>query len=266
MNEAFVNQHFVKDAEMTARILEMQTPVMETEKVAFDWKLVCRAAGVAALLIVLAGLLDILIMFLPGTGTNPGARTVEDWFTLLQTMPFLALRDLGLLNMITMSCSVMVFFGLYGIHRRISPLAAGMALILVCLGAAIYIANNTALPMLTLSQHDAAANSESQKTLWASAGQALLAREDLTAGAFPGFFFAELAGTLMGFVALRGGVFRRWEAGLGLMATGSLFFFNLCAAFIPALYDSVMLIFGAGGGLLSLAWYVLIARRLFQAR
>lgn len=251
---------------MTARILEMQTPVMESEKAALDWKFFYQAGAVAGLLIVLTGLLDILIMFLPGTGTSPGARTVEDWFALLQSMPFLALRDMGLLNMITMSCSVMVFIGLYRLHRQISPLAAALALILVCIGAAIYIANNTALPMLTLSQHHAATNSESQKALWASAGQALLAREDLTAGSFPGFFFAELAGALMGFVALRGGVFRRWEAGLGLVATGCLFFFNLCAAFIPALYESVMPIFGAGGGLLSLVWYVLIARRLFQAR
>ena len=164
MNEAFENQYFVKDAEMTARILEMQTPVMETDTVAFDWKFFYRAGAVTAGLVVLAGLLDILIMFLPGTGTNPGARTVQDSFALLQSMPFLALRDMGLLNMITMSCSVMVFFALYGIHRQISPLASALAMILVCIGAAIYIANNTALPMLTLSQHYAAAN-ESRKSV-----------------------------------------------------------------------------------------------------
>jgi hypothetical protein len=193
-------------------------------------------------------------------------RTVEDWFSLFQSMPFLALRDLGLLNMITISCSVLVFFGLYGMHRRLSPLAAALALILAGIGAAIYIANNTALPMLTLSQHYAAAASEGQRAGWASAGQALLAHEDLTAGAFPGFFFVEVAGALMALVALRGALFRPWEAWLGLGATSCLFFFNLCAAFIPAWYDSVMLIFGAGGGLLSMLWYGLIARRLFLAR
>jgi hypothetical protein len=254
------------DALIKVKPLQMETPLIGTEIAGFAWQKFFRAGAVAGLLIVAAGLLDILIMFLPETGTNPGGRTVEDWFTILQSMPFLALRDMGLLNMITMSCSVMVFFGLYGLHRRISPLAAAMALILVCIGAAIYIANNTALPLLTLSQHYAATNSESQKALWASAGQALLAREDLTAGAFPGFFFAEIAGALMAVVALRGGVFKRWEAGLGLVATGCLFIFNLCAAFIPALYDSVMPIFGAGGGLLSIVWYALIARRLFHAR
>jgi hypothetical protein len=251
---------------MTVKTLMIETPLIGTETVGLAWQKFFRAGALAGLLIVLTGLLDILIMFLPGTGTNPGARTVLDWYVLLQNQPFLALRDMGLLNMITMSCSVMVFFGLYGMHRHISPLAAALALILGCIGASIYIANNTALPMLTLSQHFTAATSESQRALWASAGQALLAHEDLTAGSFPGFFFAEIAGALMAGVALRGGVFQRWEAWLGIVATGCLFFFNLCAAFIPAWYDSVMPIFGAGGGLLSLVWYVLITRRLFQAR
>ena len=251
---------------MNVNALRMNTLMTGTETDGLDWQKFFRAGALAALLIVLTGLLDILIMFLPGTGTNPGARTVENWFALLQSMPFLALRDMGLLNMVTMSCSMVVFFALFGLHRRISPLAASLALLLVGIGAAIYIANNTALPMLTLFQHYTAAASESQKALWTSAGQALLAHEDLTAGAFPGFFFAEIAGAWMAVVALRGGIFQRWEAWLGILATGCLFFFNLCAAFIPAWYDSVMPVFGAGGGLLSLVWYVLITRRLFLAR
>lgn len=250
---------------MTVKTLQMETPVTGTELTGFAWKNIFQAGATAALLIVLVGLLDILIMFLPGTGTNPGARTVIDWFNLIQSHWFLALRDMGLLNMITTSCSVLVFFALYGMHRKINPLPAALALILVCMGATIYIANNTALPMLTLSRHYASALDASQKALWAAAGQALLAQEDLTAGAFPGFLFAEIAGFLMAVVALRGGLFRPWQAWVGITATGCIFFFNLCAAFIPAWYDSVMLIFGAGGGLLSMVWYALIALRLFKA-
>ena len=163
-----------------------------------------RAGAFAALLIVLAGLTDIFIMFLPGTSTAPGQRTVVEWFTLLQSQWFVAIRDMGLLNMLTISCSVVVYFALSGMHRHTHPQAAALALILACLGAAIYIANNTALPMLTLSRQYAAADSQAQKPLWAAAGQALLGREDLTAGAFPGFFFAESAGLLMAGVILRG--------------------------------------------------------------
>jgi hypothetical protein len=247
---------------MTAKALRVNSPIVDLDPKDAAWKNIYRAGAAASLLIVLAGLLDISIMFMPGTGTSPGARTVVDWFDLLQSHAFLALRDLGLLNMLTVTCSVVILYALFGLHRRIAPQAAALALILACLGAAIYIANNTALPMLTLSQHYASAASEAQKALWVPAGQALLAQEDLTAGSFPGFFFGEIAGILMAGVVLRGRVFRSWEAWLGIVGTGCLLFFNICAAFIPAWYDSVMPIFGAGGGLLNLTWYALIARRL----
>jgi len=253
---------------MSARTLRLETPVVNPEAQSSPWTNIYRAGAAAALLIVLAGLLDIFIMLIPvagtGTGTSPGVRSVVDWFTLLQSQWFLALRDMGLLNMVTITCSVVAYFALFGMHRRLHPQAAGLALILICIGAAIYVANNTALPMLTLSQQYAAATTDAQKALWSAAGQALLGREDLTAGAFPGFFFAEIAGILMAVVILRGGLFRRWEAWLGLVGTGFLLFFNIIAAFIPALYDSVMLVFGAGGGLLNLVWYALIARRLLS--
>lgn len=250
---------------MTANILSFDTPAVQAEIIGNGWQKLYRAGAVAAGLVVLTGLLDIFIMFVPGTGTSPGARTVVDWFDLLHNQWFLALRDLGLLNMLTMSCSVVAFLALFGLHRRVCLLTAALALILTCMASSIYIANNTALPMLTLSNHYAAAVTESQKALWASAGQALLAQEDLPAGAYPGFFFSEIAGMLMAVAALRGGIFRRREAWVGIVGTACLFFFNLCAAFIPALYDSVMPIFGAGGGLLTLVWYALIVRRLLTA-
>jgi hypothetical protein len=249
---------------MTTKILGEESRHDTTEMLSVAWQNIYRAGAISVLVVVLAGLTDIFIMFMPGTGTSPGSRTVIDWFTLLQSQWFLALRDLGLLNMVTISCSVVVFFALFGAHRRINPLAAGLALILISIGAAIYITNNTGLPMLTLSQHYAAATSENQKSLWAIAGQALLAQEDLTAGAYPGFFVAEMAGFLMAGVALRGRVFQQWEAWIGMIGTGCLFFFNFCAAFIPTWYGSVMPVFGAAGGLLSMVWFARIAQRLFS--
>lgn len=249
---------------MATKTMYVNAPALSAEVSTLNWRAFYRAGAVAAVLVVLTGLLDIFLMFLPGTGAVPGSRTVVDWYTYLQARPFLALRDLGLLNIINQSCSVVIFFALFGAHRRVSPLPAAFALLVVCMGAAIYIANNTGLPMLTLSQEYAAATSEGQKALWAAAGQALLAQEDLTAGAFPGFFFGEIAGLMMAGVALRGGIFRRWEAGVGLVVISCLLFFSIVAAFIPALYNSVMPVFGAGGGLLSLLWYGLVARRLFN--
>jgi hypothetical protein len=42
-----------------------------------------------------------------------------------------------------------------------------------------------------------------------------------------------------------------------------LLIFEICSSFVPALFDVVMII-AMGGGILSMTWYILIARRLFQ--
>jgi hypothetical protein len=175
----------------------------------------------------------------------------------------LGLRNLGLANMLTTALGVPVFFALYAAHRRVNPAPAALAVILMCMGATIYIANNTAFPMLTLSGQYAAATTEPQRALIAAAGQAVLAREDLTAGAFMGFFFAEIAGIVMALVMLRGKIFSRLSAWMGVLGECLLLIFNICAAFAPATYD-VAMILAMVGGILSMIWFILTARRLFQ--
>lgn len=235
----------------------------ETNTGETSWKSLYRIAGGAALLAVLVGLLDIFIMFLPGTGVTPGTLSVTDWFSMFQEHWFIGLRNLGLFNMVTSSCTVLVFFALYRVHRHVNPVYPALALILVCMGATIYIANNTALPMLNLSAQYTAATTASQKALLITAARAVLAHEDLTAGAFMGFFFTEIAAILMAVVMLRGRVFSHWAAWPGIVGEASLLVFNISAAFIPSLYDTAM-VFAMIGGTLSMVWLFLIARRLFR--
>jgi predicted neutral ceramidase superfamily lipid hydrolase len=249
-------------------VMKVEAPASDRNKIlAFagdsSWKSLYRVGGIAALIAVLAGLVDIFIMFLPGTGATPGTRSVADWFYLFQNQWFLAFRDLGLLNMVTTLCSVLIFFALVGIHRRTDLPYAALALILVCMGATIYIANNISLPMLTLSSQYAAVSSETQKSMLLAAGQVLLAREDVGAGTFMGFFIPEVAGILMSVVMLRGKVFSIWTAWIGILGEGFLAIFNICAAFIPGLFDIVMN-FAKIGGPLSLLWFILIAYKLFR--
>ena len=60
-----------------------------------------------------------------------------------------------------------------------------LAAVILCLGVTIYIANNAALSMLTLSNQYALATSEAQKSQLVAAGQVLLAQaEDFTPGAY----------------------------------------------------------------------------------
>jgi hypothetical protein len=119
--------------------------------------------------------------------------------------------------------------------------------------------------MAVLSARYSAAAAEAQKSALAAAGEATLARgEDFTPGSFTGFLFGEAGIIAMSVVMLRGEVFGKAAAVTGLLGFSFLTFFTFWSTFTTAAYDVVMMVFGVGGGLLSMAWYVLIAVRLLQ--
>lgn len=173
--------------------------------------------------------------------------------------------DSAPLNIVNLALTIPIFLALYDAHRRVNKAYAALATILFFIGTAIYIAQNTAFPLLELSGQYAAATTESEKSLLVAAGKAVLAQgEDLTPGTFMGFFFTEFAGIVMALVMFRSRIFSKLTALVGILAYGLLLIFNICTAFVPAIYDVAVLIFGTGGGLLIMAWNILIARRLFQ--
>lgn len=227
-----------------------------------SWKGLYKIGGAAALIVVLATLIDVLSAVLPGGYTS--SETVVDWFTLFQDNWLLGLRDLGLLDIIVTALNVPLFFALYAAHRRVNKAHGALAAILSFTGTAIFISSNVALPMLVLSREYTAATTESQKSLLIAAGQAMLAMgEHSSPGTFMGYLFTNTAGIMMGVVMLRGKIFNKLTAWAGILGFGLLLIFNICAAFVPAIFD-MALTFAGIGGLLFMATYILIARRLFQ--
>lgn len=229
------------------------------------WKLLYRVGGAAALMTVLVSLLDILVTAVSkNADTEPGSLTAVEWFTLLQRKRFLGLRNLGLFNVINTALAAPLYLGLYAVHRRASRGYAALAALLSFIGTAIYIANNKALPMLALSDQYAAATTESQKSMVAAAGQAMLAQgEDFTPGSFMGFLLPGVAGVLMGIAMLRSRVFSRLTAWTGILGSGLLLIFTTWTTFVATRFKAAMLV-AISGGLLSMVWLVLVARRLFQ--
>jgi hypothetical protein len=229
------------------------------------WKAIYKAGAVAAILTVLVAVAEIGITFLPGGGRETtSARSVIDWFTLYQTNPFMGMRNLGLLNFFLVGLSLLFNYALYAAHRKVERPLAGLALIISIIGMAVFFATNRALAMLALSNQYAAASSDTQRALLLAAGQAMLAvGESHTPGTFLAFFIAEIAGILMSVVMLRGKVFSQASGVVGILAFGFLLIFEICSSFIPALFQAAM-IFALCGGVLSMAWYILVARRLFQ--
>ncbi len=235
--------------------------IMNSQAESLHCKSLYKVGGAAALLVVSTALFEIGITFLPGGYTT--AETVVDWFTLLQNNWFLGLRNLGLLNIIMTALGIPMLFAFYTAHRHVNQTFAALAIIISFMGVAVFYATNRAFPMLDLSIQYAAAT-PAERTALVAAGQALLSvGQSHTPGTFLAFFLSEIGGIVISLVMLQGRIFSRVSAYAGIAGFGLLFVFEILSSFVPALHDTA-LIFALGGGLASMAWYILIARRLFQ--
>ncbi len=229
----------------------------------FEWNTIYKIGGAAAIGAVLVGLAEIAITFLPGGNTQQG--TVLDWFQLFQANAFMGLRDLGLLNIFLNTLAIPIFFALYAAHRqdRHRPYAA-LAVLIAFLGIGTFYATNRAFAVWALSQQYTAASSAAQRATLEAAGQALLSvGQSHTAGTFLSFFLTEAAGVMISWVMGRSRLFGKAAAYTGVFGFGALAVFEILSSFVAGL-SAVMMILAMFGGLLSMAWYLLIARRLFQ--
>ena len=229
-----------------------------------SWRSLYKLGGVTAMMAVLVYLLDVIITFLPGWAPEPGTLTVTDWFTLLQGNWVLGLRTLGFTNVFALALAVPMFLALYGAHRQVNRAYAALAMLFWLVGTAIYISNNPAVPMYVLSGKYAAATTDAQRSALVAAGEAMLVRgEDFTPGAFMGFFLTEVASMTISFVMLRGRIFSKAAAYVGILGCAFLTIFTIWSTFVPVLFG-VATILAISGGLLNLAWFILVARRLFK--
>lgn len=223
-----------------------------------------KIAGAAVLIAVLLMLLDIVTTIVSKEVIQFGTNAATDWFAIYQNNWFSGLRNLGFLNVLEMILTIPMFFALYAAHRHVNKTYAALAMILSLVGMAIYISNNPAVPMFVLSSKFAAASNDTQRTMFAAAGEALLARgEDFSPGAFTGFFIGEIANIILAFVMLRGRIFGKVTSYAGIVGISLLTVYTIWVTFIPALQGAAMILAMVGGPL-STVWSILIARRLFQ--
>ena len=226
---------------------------------AFIYKL----GGAAALGAVLIGMVEILITFLPGGNTTQ--VTVLDWFRLFQQNQFMGLRDLGLLNIFFNLMAILTSFALYTAHRE-TPYKPQAALVMLIsfLGIGIFFATNRAFSMLALSRQYLAATTEAQRAALEAAGLSLLSvGQSHTPGTFLAFFFSELAGVLFAAVILKSKLLGQGSAYVGILGFGMLLVFEIFSSFVAGL-SALALTLAMFGGLLSMAWYILLARKFFQ--
>ena len=142
---------------------------------------------------------------------------------------------------------------------------AAIALASGMVGVAVSLATNISLTMLSLSQQYATATSEAQQVALLVAGQAVLATGDPLAvypatGAYTSLLLVAVAGLLFSVIMLRGRLFCRATALVGLLASGCDLIYCLTIAFAPFMRAYLL----AAGGLFWMIWHLLVGLRLLK--
>lgn len=235
-----------------------------TAAVERNWRVIYAVGGIAALLALAGTLADIVVATLPGweTSTTPG--TVQAWFIQFQTSPLLGLRNLDLLNAIISIIGIPMYLALFGALRRDAEAVAALALIVVLVGMVVFVTSNVALPMLELSRGYATASTGAERMAVEAAGLALLTRgAHGSLGAFAGFFLSSLGTLLMGLAMLPGKAFGRATAWIAIVGTALLAAYTIGTTFTPTTTQAMMAL-AVPGGLLIMAWNVIVALGLFR--
>jgi len=220
--------------------------------------------AVVALLAVAGLVVDIVLTTLPGWGPETVPDTAAAWLVQLREQPLVGLRNLDLLNAVLAVVVLPMYLASYVAQRRTSPALALVGVVVVGIGAALFVAANAALPMLELARSCGETCTAAERLALEPAAQALLARgAHASLGALPGFLVSELGTALVALAMLRGGVFGRLTGWLGLLAAAGLTAYTVAITLDPHARGPVMIL-AVPAGLAALAWNVLVARTLWS--
>jgi hypothetical protein len=244
---------------------------MKPEVSTTGWKDLCQVGGMAA---ILAG-----ILFRRNLGAEVALLSnqkqptdVAGWFLLLQTHRLLGLTYLNIFDLANYALVGLVFLALYAIFRQgqksLATVAAGAGFA----GILIYLASNTALSLLALSDQFALTANDAQHTQLLAAGQALLALNRFSsAGAHPGsggyasLLLVALAGMLWSIAMLRSNLFGRPVAYVGMAASGLDLTYCLAYPLVASSGASVLaVLFIPVAGLLVMVWHILVGWKLLR--
>lgn len=240
--------------------------MVEEKRTGGQLKSLYLTGGIAAFIVIFASLSDIVISIILSSSHSLIPQSAIDRFAQFQESRLIGLYYLDLLNMTTAIIMIPAFLALCTAHFRVNWISSAFAMVVFSIGTAIFVGNNVALPMLTLSGKYTSAASEAERNLLAAAGEAMLARgAHGSPGAFPGFLLPVIASLMISLVMLKGGVFSKVNAYLGIAGSVFFMFYFVLVTFVPGTEDLAMAI-ATPGGLLTIAWMALFAKRMLKLR
>jgi len=226
-----------------------------------QWKIFYKIGGISVFLALLTMLTEIFLTALP-----EGAHEIHDiagMFDMYNRNWFMAMRYMGLINIIAICFLIPVYYAIYGLHRKQLPVFSGFALLLMMLSYAVFFADNVCFAFLELADKYAIAN-ESDKLLLLAAGEALFAKgASHTPGTFPGFFIGQVTSICFAVIILKGKVYKQYVGIIGIIAGSFLLIFEIISSFVSSLFNEAM-IFAMIGGILSLVWFAMLGIGLLK--
>lgn len=239
----------------------METPPMPPRRTAASyvaapdttdiaWWPLYVVGGAAALLAIsiMVAAVFVFVIWQPPT-------TIEHWFALYHQNGFLGMLDLDLLLVTSYVVMIPLYLALYVALRRVSQSFMAIALACNLLGAALILAVNPGVAMLSISNTYATATTEAQRAAALAAGQALLANWSGTSFVL-GYLLGGFGLLIIGAVMLRSKDFSKLTAYTALVA-GVLML-------VPASAGTVGLIVSLLSLVPTALFLALVARRLFQ--
>ena len=198
------------------------------------WKSIYRIGGISAILAIIGTIVDIAYGIITGGEAADIPRSALGYFIQLQDHRILGLYHLDFLNYLNTFVSIPSYLALLAAHHRTGRLHAVLIAVFYCLGSTVFLANNSALPMLQLSGKYHAAAPGAEQSLFLAAGENLLAKgAHGSYGAFPGFFILSCCSLAISLVMLRGKVFSRATAIMGIVGSSTLIIYLVLTTFVP---------------------------------
>jgi len=225
-----------------------------------QWKFFYKIGGISVFLALLTMLTEIFLTALPDGA--PELRSIADLYEMYNRNWFMAMRYMGLINIVGICFLIPVFFALFGLHQEKMPVFSGFALLLIILSYAIFFADNASFAFLELAKKYSIAD-ETEKIALISAGEALFAKgASHTPGTFPGFFIGQIASICFSVIILKSRLLKKIVGIIGIIAFSFLAVFEITSSFINSIDEAM--IFAMIGGILSLIWFALVGTSLLN--
>ena len=222
-----------------------------------DLRGLCCAGGVAGFVLIVYSLATMVQMFV--LGGQP--KTAAEAFSLLEQNRVVGLLRLDLPTAFLLPLYYLLFLGLYAALRRVSRANALLSTALVFAGLTVLLATPGPLSMLALSERYAAATSDGVRAQLLAAGESVMASDMWHGtGAILGGVLIQCGAVLICVVMLRGGVFSKATAWLGIVMHTLDLAHIVGGLFVPAVGVVLM----ATAGPLYPIWLLLVGRRLLK--